>query len=44
MFLKVKIKWNPRERVTMRTKLSDVKKAVSMKVGVNGNHSVTVTG
>ena len=30
-------------RVTMRTKLSDVKKAVSMKVGMNGSHPVTFT-
>ena len=31
-------------RVTMRTKLSDVKKAVSMKAGMNGSHPVTFTG
>ena len=31
-------------RVTMRTELSDVKKVVSMKAGMNGSHPVTSTG
>ena len=31
-------------RVTMKTKLSDVKKAVSMKAGMTGSHPVTFTG
>ena len=31
-------------RVMMKTKLSDVKKAVSMKAGMNGSHPVTFTG
>ena len=31
-------------RVTMRTELSDVKKAVSMKAGMNGSHPITFTG
>ena len=30
-------------KVTIRTKLSDKKKAVSMKVGMKGSHSVTFT-
>ena len=30
-------------RVTMRTKLSVVKKAVSMKAGMNESHPVTLT-
>ena len=30
--------------MTMRTKLSDVKKAVSMKAGMNESHPVTFTG
>ena len=30
-------------RVAMRTKLSDVKKAVSMKAGMKGSHPVTFT-
>ena len=31
-------------RVTMRTKLSDVKKVVSMKASMNGSHPVTFPG
>ena len=32
------------EAQAMRTKLSDVKEAVSMKAGMNGSHPVTFTG
>ena len=44
MFLIIKIKWDPRTRVTMRIKLSDVKKAVRMRAGIKGSPPVTFTG
>ena len=43
MFLIIKIKWNPRMSVMMRTNLSLVRKAVSMKAGMEGRHPVTST-